>query len=514
MINEHHIERGAVGVNGELWTEKLLREGELLKSAGPGFANAAKDAIKAENLPATFGTVALSAGLGLLMARYAPMSGAAGALTRTGLASMTIAGSAEVAINGSKIAEALKDTWNSDQHWQQNVSVVQNSLGRFAFESALLTVGGLATVKLSGAAVRAREYTSYCKKRGHSDEEISLSLEHPQYRKPLETTTLQSLQKRLSGYTIRQEKFAIANPKEPGPFLDWDDFMRRAMKEISAPVREYNVKGLSTKIDVPEEYAKSLDQVRELRLAAEGPSGLRRFFSRGIEAEQARLKLEQHPHRYRALPEDLIPFLERTPDHSYAKRLLISDWDSPYSVFHHKPGAPFKTAPASANANGYIRTNKMEAVGSNEREMTILLNHEWAHMSKWKNKSSSSAFDAAADIEGKNYVLDSYALRNYDEHWAVHLGEGVLAPNSATFLEMVNKAPIRSAVLGRSLAESLELVPMHLRSPIHNFYVKRSEYIRDNVVPKALADLNSRIAIPNEQTELAKNIREYLIGAK
>lgn len=512
MIEDGHTEVNASAKTSEPWTEKLSREAELLKSAGPGFINAAKDATKPENLPATLGTVALSAGLGLVMARYAPMKGAVGALTRTGLASMTIAGLAETTVNGSQIAGALKDTWNSDRNWQQNVSVVRSSLGRFAFESALMTAGGLTTSKLSSATFRTREYLSCTKKLGLSGDAVTLDLAHPQYAFK-EPATLRLMQNRLTGYKTRQEVFVTRNENELGPFADFTDYKKRALTEITAPVREYTVKGLETKIDVPEEYAQSLDQVRALRLKAEGPSGLRGFFSRGKESQEALLKLDQHPHGYRALPEDLIELLERQPNASYTRRLLISDWEWPLAAFYSKSRKALDATPASASPSGFIATHKLAATDADGGYLNLIMNHEWSHLSKWRNKTASDAFDAAVGLEDKNYLKRHSPLSNLDEHWAIYSAEGVLTPSGSQFVEMVRTAPMRSAVLGRSLTESLAQVPAHNRSPLHNFYAKRAAYIQENVTPKVLAELDQKMQSP-EQIELAKKVKGYLTQRK
>lgn len=148
-------------------------------------------------------------------------------------------------------------------------------------------------------------------------------------------------------------------------------------------MREYRAKGIDVKIDVPEDYAQSLDQVRALRLKLESSVGLRGYFSRRMESRETLVRaLEEHPHGSRALPEDLIPFLENFPNRSYVKRRLISDWDSPNTAFYHQLGTVFKTAPASASPQGFIATHKLDASasGTGEQDLTTLMNHEWSHL--------------------------------------------------------------------------------------------------------------------------------------
>lgn len=118
---------------------------------------------------------------------------------------MSIAGLTETVVSGEQVAGAVKDTWNSDQNLQQDISIVKNSLGRFAFESALMTVGGFATMKLSSDYFRVKEYLRFSKKLGLSEDLLILDITHPRYSYKT-PPTLHSLQSRITGYTTRQDK--------------------------------------------------------------------------------------------------------------------------------------------------------------------------------------------------------------------------------------------------------------------------------------------------------------------
>src|SRR5262249_41020942 len=52
---------------------------------------------------------------------------------------------ADVASPGrlGKIGEALQDTWHSSSNTDRNKATIEQSLGRFAFDTALMTAGGL-----------------------------------------------------------------------------------------------------------------------------------------------------------------------------------------------------------------------------------------------------------------------------------------------------------------------------------------------------------------------------------
>lgn len=61
------------------------------------------------------------------------------------------------------------------------------------------------------------------------------------------------------------------------------------------------------------------------------------------------------------------------------------------------------------------------------------------------------------------------------------------------------------------MTESLAQIPLNQRSPLHNFYEKRAAYIRDNIAPKVLIDLDQEMKSPKE-SELAKVVRQYLLN--
>jgi hypothetical protein len=131
-------------VHDESIGQKLLRETELLASVGQGFGEAAKEAFRPEHLPETVGKVATSAVLGVVIGRYAVASGFRGALSRSAAVGAGLSFLGDIVGNGAKLSDAVKDTWHSAAHREADLSVARETIGKFAFDTALMTAGGLA----------------------------------------------------------------------------------------------------------------------------------------------------------------------------------------------------------------------------------------------------------------------------------------------------------------------------------------------------------------------------------
>jgi hypothetical protein len=478
--------------------QKLLREVELTEQIGQGFAHAAREAFKYENLPETAGKVAVSAALGVVMGRYAVTSGLQGALTRSAMAGSSLAFVGDVVGNGFRLSEILTDTWHSPADRDAHLHVARETLGKFAFDTALMTAGGLAgNYKMrihlpvhAAAAKAANQY--YCH---------DLDLPSPNI------PTLAALQNRIVSSRVGVENIAIPVDNATLPFVDMADFQARGLKEVLTKTREYTVSDLATKIVVPESYAQKLDQVRSLRLASEKP-GVLNYWVR----KDALLKLNASEHSESILPEEFIPLLEHTPDPVRVKRLLVLDSDFAHNALYQQGGLKDFRALASANSLGEVRYHKKSGFWSEDDIGTM--NHEWSHIIGFNDKSASQAFNAAAKIEGTDFVLRDYALYNNDENWAVHFGNGLLHPSKLPFLETVEQAPVRSAVLGRSLADVLREVPQEQRGEVHEHYLRRSKYIQEKVVPAVITDLNKFIEAGGETAAPARTVMDYISGAE
>ncbi|MBX9685491.1 MAG: hypothetical protein K2X27_02240 [Candidatus Obscuribacterales bacterium] len=131
----------------ESFSEKVLREIALTGAGLCGIKNGAIDSFaKPSEL---IENAALSVGMGFGIGRFAPSSGILGFSAKLVGGAMGLAFARDLALNGRELASVMADNWHSDRNWKNNVAVMENRLGRFAFDSLLMTAGGLAGAHLS-----------------------------------------------------------------------------------------------------------------------------------------------------------------------------------------------------------------------------------------------------------------------------------------------------------------------------------------------------------------------------
>lgn len=135
----------------EALTEKLLREGRLLESGLTGFKQAAQDAFSSRELPGTVANLAESAALGIALSRLAPSSGVLGLAARATGIGMTIAFACDLHKNGQAVVSAMRDSWNSNSSFNEDLGTMRNSLGKFAFDFVLSSAGAAIGSKLMPA---------------------------------------------------------------------------------------------------------------------------------------------------------------------------------------------------------------------------------------------------------------------------------------------------------------------------------------------------------------------------
>ena|GEM_PF-2244156 len=135
--------------NDETWQDKFLRETKLVGTGLTGFTDAASTALSPDHIGETAGKVAFSVAAGYALTRMAPQAGLTGLFARSAATGMGASFLYDVAGNGAQVANALSDNWQSDRNWQQNSAVMRNSLGHFAFDTTLMTAGGIGGGRLA-----------------------------------------------------------------------------------------------------------------------------------------------------------------------------------------------------------------------------------------------------------------------------------------------------------------------------------------------------------------------------
>src|SRR5262249_8231277 len=139
------------GEHESVWS-KLAREGQLLGNGlaqgfGQGAQESAHDWVGTAERVAT--TVGISLALGALT-----KGGGVGALLGKGIGTGSAVSFAYDALKPERMGAvwgAMKDTWNSPDHLKADTDVIGNQLGRFAFDTTLMSAAGIAGAKLGSA---------------------------------------------------------------------------------------------------------------------------------------------------------------------------------------------------------------------------------------------------------------------------------------------------------------------------------------------------------------------------
>lgn len=491
----------------ESWTTKLWRETEVFgKGTVRGFSKGAQEAKEDFWHTAANAGISFGIGAGLALAPRGPGIFKLGAALVG--AEMTLATANEM-LTSNRPTQAKKiwlDTWKSKDNQESNINAAADTVGRFAFDSSLMLASGALGAGL-GSALRPHQLapSKFIVSNKIDGYPVRSDIFEGGFQPDFQLTRLAariSKVEKIPAMTFRVPT-EVAHP----PFLDVADYLARATKEITVPVREYSVSGLSTKILVPEEYAANLDQVRALRIESEKPG----FFNRWSR-DRASSSLSDHPYYGYKLPEEFIPTLEHTPDNTVVKRLLVVEWQGAFYHYfkaaHEHMGSGGFDAKAWANTAGDITFVKPFM----HTDDSLVMNHEWAHLLKWQNNNLSDAFEAAMYLDKTPFVLNSHARINADENWAVHLAEGILNSSRNVFKETTINAPVRSAVMGRGLSDILHATPAERRSPQHDFYSQRAEYIREHVTPDVVKTLGQTAEMSEEEKAMAAKLIEYLGG--
>lgn len=274
---------------------------------------------------------------------------------------------------------------------------------------------------------------------------------------------------RLSAPRTVAEDIAVRTANS-GPWSDEADFDARGTTKISMEMRRYAIQGHETEIRLPETYAKDLDLAKDPSLAN------------------------------RLRPSDIPQLMDALPNSKYVKDVLLSDVGNildDYISQTYKKG--FKSAMGIAHKD--LQTYRQERTSWLQRDFQ----HEWSHQMRYEYWDDPIAFRFADAVDNDgSWVPKEYARRNNGEQWAV-LGERMLGGSGKDFVEATQMAPLRSVVYASALQKSLAEVPADRRSPYHDQFAHRAQYIIDHVGPIALDKLGRL-----EQTQGVKDLHEYI----
>lgn len=274
------------------------------------------------------------------------------------------------------------------------------------------------------------------------------------------------------------------------------------LSDVKKDARVYKLIGHDMEIIVPEDYAKQLDVLRNLRQTASMSVAENPAQKEAILAAQ--VELSKHPLRNALLPEQLGQLIDELPNSRHISRLDLVEHGR---IARLKDGSLVIALADATTPSGNTTIGNVVAPATDgtARQPSIVVYidgnlayslrntifHEWVHLTEegdlWKT------FQRAAKLEEDGHFQRPYAQENEHENYAVHFGECLLDPNPEAFKGICKDAPFRAAVMGEILKEQLAQVPENLRSPFHQQFLERVRYIEENVVPQARQIMSKNI---------------------
>jgi len=131
----------------ESWLDRARREARLVKEGLCGFADAAVDAV-VEHPLSTAAEVATGVGVGIGLAYLSRGRGLGLVASRAAGAAAGMAFLKDAATNGGAVLGAMNDAWHSDRNWNEDARIMRTHLGRFAFDTVVMSAAGAAGGKV------------------------------------------------------------------------------------------------------------------------------------------------------------------------------------------------------------------------------------------------------------------------------------------------------------------------------------------------------------------------------
>lgn len=238
-------------------------------------------------------------------------------------------------------------------------------------------------------------------------------------------------------------------------------------------VLTYKVKGRDLEIVIEPEYARKLDEIRQLRLTASRSADSDPQIAAA--AQEALKTLKDHPLRDAVLPEQVLQMLPDLPNSSTIKRIELLGLQGGSDT-------TFGRTLADASALRHLRL----FAGTDQNNLRWVLQHENAHFLQYKFGGEFEAFEAAGRVDNineKGFFGRHYARKNADENYAVHFGEFFTNGNPADFALMAHAAPARAIAAAAMLKRALGDHPENASSNFHKQFAERINYIENQILP-------------------------------
>jgi hypothetical protein len=137
--------------NEESWTDKALREVQLIGQGASGVVDAAKESVSKGHRLETVAELALSAGVGIGLSYLTRGRGMGYLAGRTLAAAGTLSFLKDGCEHGGQALNAMRDAWHSDENMQQDAAIMKNGVGGFVFDAGMMSIGGMAGAKTGHA---------------------------------------------------------------------------------------------------------------------------------------------------------------------------------------------------------------------------------------------------------------------------------------------------------------------------------------------------------------------------
>lgn len=262
------------------------------------------------------------------------------------------------------------------------------------------------------------------------------------------------------------------------PITDKDKIAALPEYQRANPLEErdvltYKVKGRDLEIVIEPEYARKLDEVRQLRLTASRAADSDPQIAAA--AQEAVKTLKDHPLKDAVLPEQVLQMLPDLPNSSTIKRIELLGLKG-------SSDDTFGTTLADASRLRHLRLFE----GTNQNNLRWVLQHENAHFLQYKFGNEFDAFEAAGRVDNineKGFFGRQYARKNGDEDYAVHFGEFFTNGNPADFALLAHAAPARAIAAAAMLKRALSDHPENAASNFHKQFAERIKYVENQILP-------------------------------
>lgn len=200
----------------------------------------------------------------------------------------------------------------------------------------------------------------------------------------------------------------------------------------------------------------------------------------------------------------VLKTLEHVPDPSLIRKVLVSDHPHRYEPWIRQEHPEMKIL-AESEPNGTITLHRPDF--SEETNKTMV--HEWNHLLKFGNRSSSEIFDG---LHWKEPLETMSASRIHNEHnhagdeaWAI-MSEDLLSLDPISMVATAFANPIKSSIWAKTMRDHLDNVSLYNTGAAYQRASEAANFIYEHVRPEALSKLEEM----HSKNQLFKAVNEAI----